>query len=1071
MLIPKAEARIEQSLRFLEARKYRKLCDLDFEGFETEEVFRSPPGEAEWRKIGLPFAYGREWSSWWFRTSFALPPEARGEEVFLRALPRADSLVFIDGQPAGAVNPRHEKIRIAASGEEGRRYTVHLESYAGHRYPGEHPLEGESVFLTLSTRIPDYPNIFEAGQLVVKEKAVYGLYYDASVLFDLAKTLDRDSLRRNRILRGLYEALSLVRVAAGDEGLPERAAAAARGLEGLLGARNGDTVPEILLIGHAHIDHAWLWPIFETERKVARTFANMARYAEEFPEFVFIQSQPAQLEIVEREYPAVFAKVKEAYARGQWEPNGGMWVEADCNLPGGESLVRQFLVGKAASRRMLGYEGDTLWLPDVFGYAAALPQILAGCGIEYFVTSKINWNDTTRFPYDTFVWRGIDGTGVKTHFITSRDNGYNGKVSPESLADAWRNVQHKDVQDAAIKSIGEGDGGGGTLRSDLEAARRLGDLEGAPKACWSRVSAALARIFADPSSLPAWKGELYLELHRGTYTTQARTKRFNRALEGALAECELLYAALSAAGGGASYPRAELLDCWKILLTNQFHDIIPGSSIRRVYEDAEASYRELEARVGALSEGARGALAARGSRTGGPVAAGAYGAAEDAAGLPAGAPTGAALALFNALSWERADLAALPAGFPAGLSGAAAAELVGPDGAAYPIQSGRDLDGSIRAYASPRLPSMGYASFAPRAATPPATPFSYEGDAIETPFYSIRLDESRRIARLFDKEGGSDFVGGGGALNSFQSADDLPVLWDAWDIDSDWKAGIVEEDRLVSSELVASGPLFLQLRNRYRIGERSELEQDMVFYAADRRIDFRTRVEWRESHKLLKAAFPTSIATDQVRCEVQYGHLLRATHENLPEDRARFEFCAHKWVCLEEPGRGLALLNDCKYGHDASGSLVRLTLLRSPKAPDAEADMGSHEFSYSLLPFSGSFADSRVLRSAYELNRPATALEAGMASASFSFLEVDDPRVIVEAVKLAEDSTKTVVRLYEAAGAPRRTRLRTACRLRGAWECDMLERQPRELARIDRALELEFRPFEIKTLLLDLEGR
>jgi alpha-mannosidase len=290
------------------------------------------------------------------------------------------------------------------------------------------------------------------------------------------------------------------------------------------------------------------------------------------------------------------------------------------------------------------------------------------------------------------------------------------------------------------------------------------------------------------------------------------------------------------------------------------------------------------------------------------------------------------------------------------------------------------------------------------------------------------------------------------------------------DIDADWKAGIVEEDRLASSELVSEGPLFLQIRNRYRIGENSELEQDMVFYAAERRIDFRTRVEWRESHKLLKVAFPTSIATDQVRCEVQYGHLFRATHENLPADRARFEFCAHKWVCLEEPGRGIALLNDCKYGHDASGSLLRLTLLRSPKAPDAEADMGRQEFSYSLLPFSGSFVDSRVIRAGFELNRPASSMKADASVAAFSFLEVDDPRVIVEAVKLAEDSGKTVLRLYEASGAPCRARLTTAFGIRGAWESDMLERQPRELRRRDdRRLELEFRPFEIKTLLLDLE--
>jgi alpha-mannosidase len=1051
VLIPKVQDRIRQYIEFLDRRKYTSLCDLSVEFFETDKAFRAPPEKVSWQEAPIPFKYGREWRSFWFRTSFALPVAAEGRQVFLHATPQADSLVFIDGAASGALNPFHEKIRLSESGEAGRRYDIHWESYAGHKYPGEHPFQGESVILTLGRRIPDYPNVLESASILVKNEAVYGLYYDALVLFDLARSLDEDSLRRNRILRGLYEALGLLRFEASDEELEAQAAEAARAVAPLLAARNGDSAPSVQLVGHAHIDHAWLWPIAETERKAARTFANMARYAAEFPEFVFIQSQPAQLEIVEREYPAIFEAVKAAYAAGQWEPNGGMWVEADCNLPGGESLVRQFLVGKAATRRMLGYEGDTLWLPDVFGYSAALPQILQGCEVKYFVTSKINWNDTTRFPYDTFIWRGIDGSEVKTHFITSRMEGYNGIVAPSHLLDSWHNVQHKEIQESVIKSIGEGDGGGGTKRSDLECARRLADLEGAPKARWRKVGEALAEIFARPGDLPVWKGELYLELHRGTYTTQALMKRNNRKAEFAMRDCEFLRSvlAISSQGGASAYPREELLACWKKILTNQFHDIIPGSSINRVYRDAEASYAEVSTVLDRLSGEAMLGLAGIGSSE------------------PREA-TIAHFALFNSLSWQRTSLVSLPGSAPQG----GAYELVSSQGFSAATQRIRGMDGVERLFALARVPPMGLAgcSLVP-AESSPSTPFVYEGRRLETPYYALAFDESMRITSLVDRATGREFVGEGELFNAFQSAEDMPVKWDAWDIDADWKRSIVDESRLISTELVSSGPLAIVIRNRYRIGDRSTLAQDIVLRSFDRRIDFVTEVDWAESHRLLKAAFGTRIDTDRARCEIQFGNALRETHANLPQDRARFEICAHKWVSLEEPGAGIALLNDCKYGHDVSGSLLRITLLRSPKAPDPEADMGVHRFTYSLLPFTGSFVDSEVPRSGYDLNAPLSAIDTGQRSArTRSFFSLDDERVFVEAVKLAEESERTVLRLYETTGAPRKVALSTSACIRGAWYANMLEREESELSHEDRSLRLDFGPFQVRTIILDLES-
>jgi alpha-mannosidase len=1044
MLIPKITSRIAQYIRFLEKNAYKKLVGLEFEAFETAETFRSPPDQAAWRKIETPSPWGSPWTCTWFKTAFTAPDmDQAGGALFLSILPNTDSLAFLDGKPYGAFNLFHKELRIPA---DGREHTVHVEAYGGHPYPGCMPFEGSSVFLTISKTIPAYPNTFEGGALLERREQVYALYYDARVLFELAASLDGNSLRKARILKGLYDALMEIPFSASGEELDKLCFNAEAALSPLLRLKNGPTVPQIHLIGGAHIDHAWLWTIAESERKTARTYSTMLRFMEEYPEFIFIQSQPCQLEIVKKEYPEVFEQIKAAYQKGNWEPNGGMWVEADCNITGGESLIRQFLVGKQTTKDLLGYDADTLWLPDVFGYAAALPQILAGCGIRYFVTSKINWNDTTRFPYETFIWRGIDGTGVKTHFISSRTQGYNGSVGPASLAEIWNEVQHKEVQSAAVKPIGEGDGGGGTTRADLEMARRLADLEGAPRAAWKKVSEALEDIFgAGEEAFPEWRGELYLELHRGTYTTQAKTKRYNRKLEFALRRVEL-FAAVSRIERGTPYPYEPLLEHWKTLLTHQFHDIIPGSSIHRVYAEAEAAYQKMEAGLEGLCGGALAALA----RT-------------EAGGAEAG------FTLFNDLSWERLDPQALPVELlgPAGGERAIRAD----SGMSYPLWEYTDLDGNRAAAAAPVLPAMGWTHFTVVNAAAGNSPFAYTEGALKTPFYIVRFDEAARIASLIDRREDRQLVAGGGCFNRFISAEDVPVLWEAWDIDADWTKSLVEEDRLASTDVIADGPLCFRLRHTYKIGRDSTLVQDVVFYAQNPRIDFETKVEWREERRLLKVGFDTAVDAAELRCEVQYGHLMRNTHRNLMQDRAKFEICAHKWVSLEEAGHGIALLNDSKYGHDANGGRLRLTLLRAPIAPDEEADKGEQRFTYALLPFEGAFADAGIVRAGYELNAPAGIVRGG-TSAAAPFCSIDTDAVIVESVKAPENagsgSPRLVMRLYESLGGRAQARLSFGRRrLAGAWTADMLEGNAESLAASGNELALSFHPFEIKTLLLE----
>ncbi|MDR3284425.1 MAG: glycosyl hydrolase-related protein [Treponema sp.] len=1041
MLIPKVEQRIDQYLSFLKRNAYREISSLEFEVFATEETFRRPPENADWRKVTAPGAWGKSWYCWWFRTAYCAP--LGGRPLFLNVTPNADSLAFIDGLPAGAFNVFHRKIRIDADGAE---HTLHVEAYSGHPHGGCGPFEGPSIVVNTGKVLLDFPNTFEGGFLSERLEGIFSLYYDVKTLLDLAKQLDDNSLRKARILKGLYDALTdNVRLTAKGEKLEEQAEKAAKQIAPLLQAKNGGTVPAIDLIGHAHIDHAWLWPIAETERKTARTFSNMLRFIKEYPEFIFIQSQPCQLEIVKNEYPDVFEAVKIAYKNGQWEPNGGMWVEADCNIPSGESLIRQFLVGKAANREMFGdYEADTLWLPDVFGYAAALPQILRGCRIKYFVTSKISWNDTTRFPYDTFIWCGIDGTGINTHFIVSRQGGYNGRIEPKQLIADWNEVQHKEVQAEFIKPTGEGDGGGGTLRADIEMARRLGNLEGAPKTRWTKITPALERIFAHPEELPEWRDELYLELHRGAYTTQARTKRNNRRIEFALRRTEFL-ASWAALDDKEAYPQGELTAAWKKMLTNQFHDIIPGSSINRVYTEAEAVSAQILAQMESISRVTQKAL------------------------VPGGG-----IFLFNDLSWQRRGVITVAAA----VLGSQVKALQSASGV-HPAQRYTDLDGLEQAAVSVTLPSMGWARFTPFApdGEAPKSPFSYTDGQLETPFYRVKFDKQGHIVSLLDAaQNGLEQVAKGGLFNAFISAEDLPVFWDAWDIDSDYTRHIVPEDVLESTEVVSSGPLCIRIRRKYKIGEASRLSQDMVCYADNRRIDFDTRADWHEKHRLLKVSFDTAMSASKVRCEVQYGHIFRNTHKNLMQDRAKFEICAHKWIALEEEGSGsgIALLNDCKYGHDVSGGRMRLTLLRSPLAPDPEADQGEHRFTYALLPWKGGFTESGVVRSAYELNTivgsehiPGTAGEP----ASCSLCSVDNPAVIIESVKAPEaaagkSSKSLVVCLYESFGGHQKSVLSFNRPVSSVMETDMLEGNGHIAQSAGSRIPLAFRPFEIKTLLI-----
>jgi alpha-mannosidase len=752
---------------------------------------------------------------------------------------------------------------------------------------------------------------------------------------------------------------------------------------------------QVSAIGHAHIDTAWLWPMREARRKCSRSFSTALALMDEYPDFRFACSQPAQYEWMKESYPDIYRRIGERIAAGQWEPVGAMWVEPDCNLPSGEALVRQLLHGKRFFMKEFGYETKDVWLPDVFGYPASLPQLIAEAGCDYFLTQKLSWNELNKPAHHTFMWEGIDGTRIFTHFPPA--DTYNGDFSAGEVVRSAANFKDTGSSSRSLYLFGWGDGGGGPEADMIEAARRLRSVEGAPRVELERSIDFFEKASAEAHDLTTWVGELYFELHRGTYTSQSRTKRLNRLAEQALREAEVW--SVAAAYG---YPEGELEVAWKRLLVNQFHDILPGSSIDWVYEDAERDLEEVVETAGGLAAAAQTRVAGDGSN----------------------------IAVFNVTSHARK-------------------EVVEAGGQPVLVEA----------------PPCGWAVPA-AAASEASTRVSIAGGAMENELLRVEWDEQGLLTSVWDREVGRQVLAPGERGNLLQLHNDHPARWDAWDLDADYRKFTTDLTELASQEVELSGPLRAAVRFTRKFGS-STLQQRMVLDAGSRVLRFETDIDWQEKHKLLKVAFPVGIRSTRATYEIQFGHVERTTHTNTSWDQARFEVCAHRWADLGEAGYGVALLNDCKYGYDILGSVMRLSLLRAPTHPDPTADRGRHRFTYALMPHPGDFREAGVIAAAEDLNAPLRVVSSGlMAGERRSLIEVDTPQVVVEAIKRAEDSDAVVVRLYESWGGRCRARLRTTLPAGRAYLCDLLERDRSEIPIQDGELSLEFGPFKILTLKL-----
>jgi len=953
--------------------------ELTAHSVRGEPVTFAEAARADYRPFRVGDRWGPPWSTTWFHVRGRVPAEWAGQmavAVFDIGFQgntgfTCEALAWRDGKPWRGVDPNHRCLPISST-----EIDFYLEASAIPTAVVAGPAEAPSMIALRESGDPAF--VFRQAELRIQDPSARKVALDFKVLYELAMALPVGERRAE-----IFEALE--RFARSEDAVE---------LERAL-SRQSRSTHLITAVGHAHIDTAWLWPLRETRRKSARTFSTALALMDEYPDYRFACSQPAQYAWMKESYPGIYEGIKQKVTGGQWEPVGSMWVEADCNLPSGEALVRQFLYGKRFFMQEFGVDTRELWLPDVFGYPASLPQLIAESGGEYFLTQKLSWNDTNKPAHHTFMWEGIDGTAIFTHFPPA--DTYNGDFTAGQIVHSAADFKDQDRSSRSLYLYGWGDGGGGPEPDMIESAHRLRSLDGAPQVELGRAADFFARAKQQAHNLTTWVGELYFELHRGTYTSQARTKRLNRRAEQALREAEIWSVAV-----GTGYPADVFDSTWKRLLINQFHDILPGSSIDWVYEDAEGELEAVIEVAGGVTTAAQSRLAGDGDN----------------------------LTVFNVNSHARR-------------------EVVEADGRLVLVDA----------------PPCGWASIAE--STPAQVqPVSVSGRVMENGLLRITWDDAGLLGSIWDKQAEREVLTAGALGNALLLHDDNPKNWDAWDVDADYRDNFVRVTDLRSASVEVDGPLRAAVRFTREFGS-SRLEQRMVLDAGSRVLRFETEVDWQEEHKFLKVAFPVAVRSARATYEIQFGHVERSTHANTSWDQARFEVCAHRWADLGEPGYGVALLNDCKYGYDILGSVMRLSLLRAPTHPDPAADRGKHRFTYALMPHPGDFRDAGVIAAAEDLNNPLRVVRGGLSmGVRRSLVEVDAPQVVVEAIKQAEDSDAVIIRLYEAWGGRCRARVNTSLPASRAFLCDLLERDRDELAVRDGQLDLELEPFKILTLKL-----
>jgi len=978
--------------------------DLAHSGFRTIRYGESWGGRDTYADFACTVNVPRE-GNWRLVFDLGKGPEHFGPE----------GLVLLNEHPFHAINMYHREVPLPQ---------------------GEHALRVEAW-----SGLGEEPHLFLSPRLISVDEETEGLYYDSECSWEAGMTLPGDDMHRITTLLELDEVLNRIDFRKPRSSEFYRSVSLAR--QSFPVPPAGEPFARISAFGHCHIDLAWLWRVRHTREKAVRSFATVLSLLERYPAFVFSQGQAQLYKWLSEDHPGLFREIIQKVKEGRWEVTGSVWVESDCNLPDGESLVRQFLYGKHYFRTVFGVDTRVAWFPDTFGFNANLPQIIHRSGIDLFVTSKLSWNQFNTFPYDTFRWEGIDGTSVLAHFITTPPNQpelpyctYNGKLEAEKVAGAWANYRQKDRNTHVIFPFGYGDGGGGPTMDMLEKGRRLPRYPFLPGICYEGVekfSRSLREI--KHIHLPRYWGELYLEYHRGTYTTHGWIKMLNRRCEVLYREAEI--AASLALSAGMEYPVRELEEGWKAVLFHQFHDILTGSSIAEVYDDARVAYRDIIENGQKIRERAMLFLAKR-MRT-----------EKDS------------ICLLNFLPHQREDPLELPADI---LSGHEYGFIQGDT--TYPTQHSEEGGWLV---AGVSQPSCGCTVLTPgKGRARQDGSLRVEKRLLENNFFRVEFDSHGLIRSFFDKRLQREYVAPGKRANLFQAFEDLPIAHDAWDIDRFYQDKKWDITGLSHLRITEGGPVrgTLLLERRFA---HSVIRQRIRIWRDFDRLDFVTEIDWQERNTLLKVAFPFSLRPPTAACEIPWGHLFRPTTPSSKQDEARFEVCSHRFVDISEADCGIALLNDGKYGVDFYDNTVRLTCLKSPLYPDLSADRGVHRFSYALYPHQGHLSASKVIERAAELNQPPHILHLKENTEGYdtphSFLTIDGEGVFLEALKRSESGEGLIFRLVERRGRRRLTAIHLWDPPRKLWETNLMEDREREWPVENNGWEVEFTPFQVRTFL------
>ncbi len=958
----------------------------------------------------------------YFENEFTVPSVLARRKVYLTIDFGGEAIVRINGKIMGAVSSReasgwvhrtdilfHDKLK------EGEKLFIQIENavdsggYFNHAFPEKKP-----ITYTLN----------EASFRVINEEAE-DIYYDINCAWNVYEVTE-DEYVKKRIYNAVDNAMHKLDFDFGKETFYKSIPEAKKCLWEELGKIKYATPGEVIICGHSHLDVAWLWTVKEIHRKCGRTFSNNVSLMKEYPDFKFTQSQAAVYSYLKDCYPEVYEDVKTFVKNGQWEITGNTWVEADTNIASGESLIRQLLYGREFFMKEFGISSDIYWLPDCFGFTAALPQVIKKSGMKYFLTSKLQYNDTNEFPLSVFRWRSHSGDEVisymqKVHYEGDADAGY--------IKNTRKTNRQNDLVDASMGMFGYGDGGGGCTFDMVEKVRRFQKIPGLPEVKMGQAKDFFDVVEKDADSLPVWDGEMYYENHRGTFTSQAFVKKNNRKGEFKLRNAEML----SLLSG--SYNKEKLERLWKLLLTNQFHDILPGTSIEEVFVNTREEYKIMNEGTDEIINEALTLLSEKAA------------VGENCA------------VVWNFLPYTVTSAIRLHNSVKFG-------SVTDINGKVLPSY----ISGDTPEFIAEDVPPMGYKVFLlsekeDRGENSLIADKAY----LENKYIRADFDENGNLISLVNKKLGKNILKG--TANLLSVSHDKPIHESAWNLENDYKMKMWYLNKADSVRLVEHTPVKAVIRTVHTFNK-SVITQDITLEAESETLIFDTTVDWHEREKVLKAEFPLDIRSRFATCEIAHGALERPTYANNSYEKAMFEVCAHKWADLSQSDMGVSIINDCKYGYDIDRDIMRITLMRAPILPDATADKGISTFRYGIYAHENRWDSADTVKEAFRENIPLKAVfceKGSSAVGECSFITLSDEKVMIDAVKEAQDENGIIIRVYETSAHSGDVKMTLPVKISALYECNMMEEEISPMSHEDCAFNFTVKPFEVKTFRIIFE--